>query len=97
MAAINITVPEAMKAFVHEQAAKGGFSNVSEYMRAVIRSLQEREEYRAEIREKLLEAVRSGPPTPLTQSDWDEMRQELRRRHAERQGRANGRQGTHDH
>ena len=96
MATMNITVPEAMKAFVHEQAAKGGFGNVSEYMRAVIRDLQEREDYRAEIREKLLDAVRSGPSSPLTQADWDEMRQELGRRHAERQGRANGRQGTHD-
>ena len=71
MATMNITVPEAMKAFIHEQAAKGGFGTVSEYMRAVIRDLQEREDYRAEVREKLLEAVRSGPSTPLTQSDWD--------------------------
>ena len=78
MATMNITVPEAMKAFIHEQATKGGFGTVSEYMRAVIRDLQEREDYRAEVREKLLEAVRSGPSTPLTQSDWDEMRQELR-------------------
>ena len=28
MATMNITVPEAMKAFVHEQATKGGFGTV---------------------------------------------------------------------
>ncbi len=97
MATMNITVPEAMKAFIHEQAAKGGFGTVSEYMRAVIRDLQEREDYRAEVREKLLEAVRSGPSTPLTQSDWDDVRREVRRRHAERQGRANGQKETQNH
>ena len=96
MATMHIVVPEAMKAFVQEQAAKRGFHDVSEYMRAVIGDLQQREDDRAEIREKLLEAVRSGPSTPLTEAHWDEMRQELRRRHAERQGRANNPQGTRD-
>lgn len=95
MATMNITVPDAMKAFVHEQAVKGGFGNVSEFMRAVIRDLQEREDDRNEIREKLLEAVRGGPSTPMTQTDWDGIRNEVRRRHVERQGRGNGRQGTH--
>ena len=94
MATMNITLPEAMKAFVQEQAARGGFETVSEYMRAVIRDLQESADYRAEVREKLLEAVRSGPSTPLTQADWDEVRQEVRRRHAARQGQSNGQEET---
>lgn len=92
MATMNITVPDAMKTFIQEQAARGGFSTVSEYIQSVIRDLQEREDVRAEIREKLLEAVQDGSPTPLTTSDWDEVRQEVRRRHEARQGRANGQQ-----
>lgn len=86
MATMNIIVPDAMKAFVHEQAVKGGFDNVSEFMRAVIRDLQEREDYRNEIREKLLDAVRGEPTTPMTQTDWDGIRSEVRRRQVERQG-----------
>jgi hypothetical protein len=49
-------------------------------------SVMPREYQGHEIREKLLAAIRSDPSTPLTQSDWDEMRKELRRRHAERRG-----------
>jgi hypothetical protein len=41
-----------------------------------------REDWKREIREKLLEAIHGGPSTPLTKADWDEMRRELRRRHA---------------
>jgi antitoxin ParD1/3/4 len=94
MATLNITVPEAMKAFVHEQALKHGFGTVSEYMRAMIRGLQEQEDCRSEIRQKLLEAVRSGPATPWTEADWDGIRRELQERHGKRQGRTNGREGT---
>src|SRR5438128_580878 len=86
MATLNITVPEAMKAFIQEQALKHGFGTVSEYMRAMIRELQEREDRRGEIRQKLLEAVRSGPATPLTRADWDGIRRELQERHGKRQG-----------
>jgi hypothetical protein len=57
-------------------------------MRAVICDLEERDEDRNEIREKLQEAVHDGPPTPMTQSDWDDISTEVRRRHAERQGQA---------
>jgi hypothetical protein len=41
-----------------------------------------REDWRREVREKLLEAIHDGPSTPLTQADWDGMRRELRRPHA---------------
>jgi hypothetical protein len=38
-------------------------------------------EVRDEVRQKLLEAVRGGPATPLTPADWDGIRHEVRRRH----------------
>ena len=38
-------------------------------------------EVRDEIREELLEAVRSGPATPLTRADWDGIRREVQERH----------------
>jgi antitoxin ParD1/3/4 len=42
MTKLNISLPETMKSFVEEQAAKCGFSTVSEYMRALIRQAQMR-------------------------------------------------------
>ena len=43
MATMNISIPDEMKAFVAEQAAKSGFGTVSEYMRVLIRGVQERQ------------------------------------------------------
>ncbi len=94
MATLNITLPEAMKAFVHEQAVKRGFGTVSEYMRAMIQEHQEREADHLEIREKLREAVRGGPATLLTPADWDGIHHEVQERHTKRQGRTNGQEGT---
>jgi len=36
MATMNISIPDEMKAFVEEQAARSGFGTVSEYMRGLI-------------------------------------------------------------
>jgi antitoxin ParD1/3/4 len=91
MATMNISLPDAMKEFVEEQTTKGGFSTVSEYVRTIIREAQEREIRRQEVRNKLLEAVRSGPATPMTSDDWEGIRQEVRKRHAQRQGENSGR------
>ena len=83
MATMNISLPDALKAFVEDQAAKEGFGTVSEYVRAVIREVQQREASRNEVRGKLLEATRSGPATPLTDADWEGVRQDVHRRHAQ--------------
>src|ERR1700757_4011163 len=94
MATMNISLPDSMKAFIEEQAARAGFGTVSEYMRVIIREIQERELHRQEVRGKLLDAVRGGPSTPMTKEDWDGISQEVHKRHAERQGRTHGRDET---
>ena len=40
MATMNISLPDEMKVWVEEQAAKGRFSNVSDYVRDVLRREQ---------------------------------------------------------
>ena len=42
MDTMNIALPEAMKQFVQEQVAEGGYSSVSEYVRDLIRAAQKR-------------------------------------------------------
>jgi antitoxin ParD1/3/4 len=56
---MNISMPESMKAFVEEQATQKGYGTPSEYLRAVIRGLQERKAKRAALDAQLLEGVRS--------------------------------------
>lgn len=76
MATMNISLPDSMKEFVEEQAAKQGFGTVSEYVRAVIREIQARQTERERIDALLIEGLDSGPATPLTAEDWEHIRRE---------------------
>src|SRR4051794_20763354 len=90
MATLNISLPEAMKAFIEEEAARGGFGTVSEYLRSIIRDIQEQQTRREHIDSLLLEGLDSGPATTMTRADWEQIRREVHRRHLERQERAIG-------
>lgn len=94
MATMNISLPDAMKTFVEEEAAKRGFETVSEYVRSILREVQERQAERERINALLLEGVRSGPATPMTEEDWEFIRREARRRAAATRGPADGREGA---
>jgi antitoxin ParD1/3/4 len=63
-----------MKSWVHGQTRQAGFSTVSEYIRDVLRREQQRLA-RAEIDEKLLEAVEEGQSAPMTRADWQRLRE----------------------
>jgi antitoxin ParD1/3/4 len=80
----NISLPHDMKAFIADETAKRGFGTVSEYLRAIIRDVQERQAERERLDELLIQGVESGPATPLTAHDWAEIRREGSRRVAER-------------
>lgn len=88
MTTINISLPDEMKAFVENRMAQEGYASASEYLRALIRQAQQRQA-KQELEAKLLEGL-EGPATPMTREDWDSIRQEVHRRHAERQGQARG-------
>lgn len=53
---MNISLPDALKAFVESQVAQGGYGTSSEYVRELIR----REQDRSHLRELLLEGAGSG-------------------------------------
>lgn len=93
MATMNISLPDQMKEFVEDQAQKEGFGTVSEYLRSIIREVQKREAKQA-LEAKLKAGLESGPAEPMTAKDWNAIRHEVHRRHAERQGRADGQDDT---
>ena len=91
MATMSISIPDEMKAFVEEQAgAKAGFGTVSEYMRVLIRGVQEQQPRRERVDGLLLAGLDAGPATLLTPVDWESIRQEVHKRHAARQERTHG-------
>ena len=84
MATMNISIPDDMKAFVEEQAAKRGFGTVSEFMCDLIRGVQTRQAECEHVDALLLAGLESGPATPLPSVDWESIRQEVRKRHGAR-------------
>jgi antitoxin ParD1/3/4 len=82
METMNISLPPALKEFVDAQVDAGKFGTVSEYVRQLIREDLQRKE-REEIDRKLMEAIEGGT-TPLTAADWQQLREEVRRRASKR-------------
>ena len=83
METMNIALPGSMKEFVHNQIDEGGYSSVSEYVRSLIRADQNRRTREA-LEEEILKGLNSGKSTPMTHQDWEEIRREIRKRHAKR-------------
>ena len=70
MATMNISLPDQMKAFVEAQTRDGRYSNVSDYMRDLIRRDQEKRQALAEIQALVDEGLASGPSQPFDMSEF---------------------------
>ena len=60
MATMNVSLPDAMKAWVERQTGSGRYSNASDYVRDLIRRDQERKEKIAQMQRLVDEALDSG-------------------------------------
>ena len=83
---MTITLPDSLSAWVNEQVEKGDYESPSDYVRRLIRQ-EQRRRVREQIEQNLLEALDSGPATPMTRKDWEDIRREGRRRAAARKKR----------
>ena len=70
MTTMNISLPEAMKAFVDTQVSQGGYGTSSEYVRELIRKDQESKR----LREVLLDGARSGVVGQFDHAYFDDLR-----------------------
>jgi antitoxin ParD1/3/4 len=78
---LQITLPEPLRAFLDEQVARGGHADASAYLADLLRQARLREAKR-ELEAKLLEGMRS-PRRPMTDADWDRLRDRLLERSPE--------------
>lgn len=62
---MNISLPDPMKSFAEEQARDGRFSNVSDYVRDLIRRDQTRQAAMTELQALIDEGIASGPARPF--------------------------------
>ncbi|MFZ2871941.1 type II toxin-antitoxin system ParD family antitoxin [Zavarzinia sp.] len=70
MATMNVSLPDALKAWVERQAESGLYSNASDYVRDLIRKDQERKTAVATLQAAITEGVESGEPRPLDAADF---------------------------
>lgn len=70
MATMNVSLPDALKAWVERQAESGLYSNASDYVRDLIRKDQERKTAMATLQAAITEGAESGEPHPLDIADF---------------------------
>ena len=78
MTSMNVSLPESLRQFAEERAAKG-YSSLSEYFRELLRGDQKRVA-QARLEELLLEGLDSGEPVEVTPEYWKELRKRVRER-----------------
>ena len=64
-ASVNVSLPEDMWQWVEEQVRSGGYGTVSEFFRELLRQAK-KQQTREEIVRKMLAALESGAPVPVT-------------------------------
>ncbi len=77
MTQLKVSLPEPLGEFVIEQAAKSGKRSPEDYVASLVDAARRREIHK-EIEAKLIEGLDSGEPTPMTRSDWAEIRERVR-------------------
>lgn len=70
MGTMNISLPDALKAFVEDEVARGGYSTSSEYVRELIR----REQDRARLRALVLEGAASPEDVTVNETYFQSLR-----------------------
>jgi antitoxin ParD1/3/4 len=73
---MNISLPEALRAFVEERVAEGSYASASDYVRALIRDDRTRRA-QAGLEAKLLEGLAS-PLEEATEEYWQRLEAEAR-------------------
>jgi antitoxin ParD1/3/4 len=95
METVTISLSKAHKEFVEAQMAEGGFGSVSKYIDALLRA-ERRRQAEAKLVALVQEAEASGPATPMTKEDWDNLKRRVWERvaKAKESSRGKGRQKT---
>ena len=75
MTSLNISLPEALREFIDEQVATGGYGTASEYIQELLRRAQKEQEEQERLESLLLKALDS-PAREMTPQEWDDIRRE---------------------
>jgi len=80
MTHLTVSLPEALTAYLQAQIAAGHYNTPDDYIQALIQQDKARKEH---LEPLILEGLESGEATPMTASDWDDIRAAVRRKHSD--------------
>src|SRR5262245_58368432 len=75
MPTVTISLSKEQRAFLDAQVKARGLESASQYFTQLILQEQLRP-HRDKIRDLLLEGINSGPTTPMTKQDWEDIERE---------------------
>jgi antitoxin ParD1/3/4 len=88
---MTISLPEDLESFIHAKVRSGEFASEDAAIAEAVRLLRQRDQDQSAERKRveslLLQGLDSGPSTPMTSKDWDEIEQEGQRIAAARRTR----------
>ena len=83
MSSLTISLPDILRAYLDEQVKSGASKSPEDYVNSLIHAdLQRKADERLET--LLIEGLDSGPATPMTSDDWNNLRNQTRERAARR-------------
>jgi len=88
---MNLSVPEKWEPFIRSKMQSGHYRSEAEVLDEALRLLKQRDSEHIEKRERiealLIEGLDSGPSTPMSSEDWDQIEREGQRIIAARKAR----------
>lgn len=72
---MNVSLPDAMRTFVEQRVADGGYTSASEYMRELIRKEQQRARKALDL--LLPGGAKAKRPAGTSKEDWDQLKRTL--------------------
>ena len=77
---MNLTVPKKWEPFIRSKIQSGRYRSEGELLEEALRLLKQRDSQHTDekmrIEALLIEGLDSGPSTPMTSHDWDEIERE---------------------
>ena len=73
MTTFNISLPDDVRELLDQQVSNGRYASVSEYVASLIREDRDRLD-RHQVEAKLLERIAAGPSRPMSNADFDAIR-----------------------
>jgi hypothetical protein len=80
MDTLRLTLPEGMKTWLAQEAARAGLATPADFVVELLRQEQERVADEAALEQELLKGINSGPPVPVTEADWEARKRRLAER-----------------